>query len=113
MQDLDDDLLYFNCFGVAIIQPHKITVSVNAYKKGRGRGRSLEHELKTDEVKLDRADHPVILPFAAWVTADDIYLAPGRMEDYGVEMYVVNKEKIESLIKQAISLIQASLLKRD
>jgi hypothetical protein len=109
----DTDLLVYNCFGMAIIHPHKIIVSVNGYKYGRGLERMLKHELKTEEVKLDRADHPVLLPFGAYVTEDDIYLAPGRMEDYDAEMYVINKEIIEKIIKSAIGVLRGGLLKRD
>jgi hypothetical protein len=110
--ELDDHLLSYNCFGFAIIRADGITVSVNAYKYGRPYGRTLEHELGTKEVKLERVEQPVLLPWAAWVTETEIQLAAGRMEDYDAEMFVINKEIIERVIKAAIATIRGTLLSR-
>ena len=114
MINVKDDvhLLFYNVFGVAIIREDKITVSVNAYKNGGIRGRVLEHELDTQLVRLERVDKPVLLPFAAWVTEDKILFSPGRMTDYDAEMYVINKDVIEPIIKSAIGLIRGALLDR-
>ena len=80
-------------------------------QSGRVRGRTLEHELQKQAVQLERVDHPVLLPFGAWVTEDEIYLSPGRMEAYDAEMYLINRDIIESIIKSAIGLIRGALLK--
>ncbi len=113
MEDpLDDGLLYYNVFGVAIILEDRITVSINAYIAGRLRGRTLEQELTTRMVNLEGVDRMILVPFGAWVTETDVNFLPGRLTDHDAEIYVINKAVIEPLIKNAISLVRGSLTKR-
>ena len=111
--EIDPHLLSYNCFGVALIRADGITVSVNAYKAGRHKSRTLEHELDTQQVKLEGIDHSVLLPWASWVTEDEIHLEVGRVTDYDTEMFVINKEIIVSIIKAAIATIRGALLQPD
>ena len=112
VDELQDDILFFNVFGVAIILQDRITVSINAYIAGRLRGRTLEHELETQMAKLERVDRPILVPFGAFVTENEIDFLPGRLTDHDAEIYVINKPIIEPIIKSAIGLIRGSLLNR-
>ena len=107
---MNDNVLLFNVFGLAIILEDRITVSLNAYIAGRLRGRTLEHELETKRAKLEGVDRMIMVPFAAWVTEAEINFLPGRLTDHDAEIYVINKGVIEPIIKSAIKLIRGSLL---
>jgi hypothetical protein len=109
--ELDPHLLSYNCFGVAIILEDRITVSVNAYKAGRLLERTLEHELQTHEAKLEGIDRMILVPYAAWVTENEIYYVPGRLTDHDNEIYVFNKRIIEPIIKAAIATVRGALLR--
>lgn len=112
MDDMHSDLLFYNVFGLAIIMPDRITVSVNAYKRGRLASRSLEHELKEQAASLEGVDRPILVPFAAWVAEDAISLVPGRMTDKDAEVYVFNKGVIEPIIEAVIRTVRGALLSK-
>jgi hypothetical protein len=111
MDDIQDDILFFNVFGAAIILQDRISVSVNAYKRGRLRAREFKQELTTQMAKLQGIDSPILVPFCALLSEDEILYLPGRMTDRDAEKYVINKSVIEPIIKNAIGLIRGALLK--
>jgi hypothetical protein len=108
MINMKDDLylLFYNVFGVAVITADKITVSLNVFKDGKIRGRTLEHELETP---LQQIPRPVILPFGAWVEEEKSFFTPGRLDDYDAEAFELNKEVITRIMNSALDTVKGAV----
>lgn len=108
MLDLQKDthLLFYNVFGVAVINADKITVWLNIHKDGKIQGRTLQKEL---ESPLSNVTIPIMLPFGAWVQEDQIHFTPGRLEGYDMEAYETNKEVIDGIINSALGLVRGAV----
>ena len=110
MINMKDDvhLLFYNVFGAAVITADKITVSLNVFKNGKIRGRSLEHELETP---LRNVAVPILLPFGAWVEEDETYFTPGKLDSYDAEAFEENKEVITRVINSALDTVKGAVLR--
>ena len=102
----DTHLLFYNVFGVAVIAEDKITVQLNLYKDGRLQGRTLEREL---DAPLAMVSLPFMVPFGAWVQADEIYFTPGKLDGYNAEAYAANQAAIEEITKSALATIKGAV----
>lgn len=102
----DTNVLFYNVFGFAEITADKITVSLNMSRDGRIQGRLLDHELAD---KLTNVSARILLPFGAWVEADDIQFTAGRLEGYDVEAYMANQAIIDKVILSALELIKGAV----
>lgn len=106
LEKMDTRLLFYNVFGVAIVFPGKIVVSLNIHKDGKIQGRMLEKELETNLINVSKT---ILIPFGAWVDQADIQFTPGRLEGYDAESYETNKEVIDSTITAALGLIRGAV----
>lgn len=101
----------YNTFGLAIISRNTITVSVNAHmtrSEKRVQKRRIEKEMEPgDEIKM--LDRPIAIPFGAWVDADEVTLTTGSLDHYDEEVYQINKDKIDTLIKSALELFKGHI----
>lgn len=105
-------LLFYNVFGMAIISADKITVSVNGYSSrdsSQVHSRRLTQELE-DEMKM--LDRPIAIPFGAWVDENETRLTTGKLDPYDEEIYQLNKDRIDELIKSALAPFKGSIRTR-